>query len=276
MLESKWVYEIILIIYGLSLVGYFIDFIQRNRRANRIAFWLLSMVWFFQTVFLVSNIFFENNFPILTLYDGLFFYAWVLVTFSVIINRLLRVQFILFFTNLVGFFVFLLYVSTRAQTSMQDQGIQLVHEILITHVTLAIVSYGFFTLSFLFSMMYLIQYKFLKEKKGLNWMWRLGDLQRLDSFSFIAVTLGVPLLTIAIILGIVWAYVANAEFYWFDMKTIGSLLVLAVYTLYLFLRLGKGRQGKSISMYSTAAFLILLVNFFLFNVLSNFHFNSFL
>ncbi|GAA0601350.1 cytochrome c biogenesis protein [Virgibacillus siamensis] len=276
MLESKWVYEIILIIYGLSLVGYFIDFIQRNRRANRIAFWLLSMVWLFQTIFLVTNIFFENNFPVLTLYDGLFFYAWVLVTFSVIINRLFRVQFILFFTNLVGFFVFLLYVSTRAQTYLQDQGIQLVHEILITHITLAIVSYGFFTLSFLFSLMYLIQYKFLKEKKGLNWMWRLGDLQRLDSFSFIAVTLGVPLLTIAIILGVVWAYVANAEFYWFDMKTIGSLFVLAVYILYLFLRLGKGQQGKSISMYSTAAFLILLVNFFLFNVLSNFHFNSFL
>lgn len=276
MIESKWIYEIILIIYGLSLVGYFIDFIQRNWRANRIAFWLLSMVWLFQTVFLVTNIFFENNFPVLTLYDGLFFYAWVLVTFSVIVNRLFRVQFILFFTNLVGFFVFLLYVLTRAQTYLQDQGIELVHEILIAHITLAIVSYGFFTLSFLFSMMYLIQYKFLKEKKGLNWMWRLGDLRQLDSFSFVAVTLGVPLLTIAIILGVVWAYVANAEFYWFDLKTIGSLLVLAVYTLYLFLRLGRGQQGKSISMYSTAAFLILLVNFFLFNVLSNFHVNSFL
>lgn len=276
MIESKWIYEIILIIYGLSLVGYFIDFIQHNRRANRIAFWLLSMVWLFQTVFLLNNIFFENNFPVLTLYDGLFFYAWVLVTFSVIINRLFQVQFILFFTNLVGFFVFLLYVSTRAQTYLQDQGIQLVHEILITHITLAIVSYGFFTLSFLFSIMYLIQYKFLKEKKGLNWMWRLGDLQRLDSLSFIAVTLGVPLLTIAITLGVVWANVANAEFYWFDLKTIGSLFVLAVYTLYLFLRLGKGQQGKSISIYNTAAFLILLVNFFLFNVLSNFHVNSFL
>ncbi|WP_077327256.1 cytochrome C assembly family protein [Virgibacillus siamensis] len=276
MIESKWIYEIILIIYGLSLVGYFIDFIQRNRRANRIAFWLLSMVWLFQTIFLLNNIFLENNFPVLTIYDGLFFYAWVLVTFSVVINRLFRVQFILFFTNLLGFFVFLLYVSTRAQTYLQDQGIQLVHEILITHITLAIISYGFFTLSFLFSMMYLIQYKFLKEKKGLNWMWRFGDLQRLDSFSFIAVTLGVPLLTIAITLGVVWAYVSNSEFYWFDMKTIGSLIVLAAYTLYLFLRLGKGQQGKSISLYNTAAFLILLVNFFLFNVLSNFHFNSFL
>ncbi len=272
MFEIKWLYEIILIIYGLSLIGYFIDFIQHNRRANRIAFWLLSMVWIIQTAFLFNQIFIEKSFPIFTLYDGLYFYAWILVSFSLIINKLFRIHFILFFTNLLGFFVLLLYISTSAQEHMQGQGIQLVNEMLITHITLAIVSYGFFTISFLFSIMYITQYRFLKEKKGLRWMWRFGDLNRLDSYSFKAVTIGVPLLTIAIILGVVWAYVSNTEFYWFDLKTIGSILVLAVYIVYLLLRLVKGYQGKAISVYNTAAFLILLINFFLFNILSNFHF----
>lgn len=272
MFESKWLYEFILIIYGLSLIGYFTDFIQRNRRANRIAFWLLSMVWLFQTVFLLNQVFIEKSFPVLTLSDGLFFYAWVLVSFSLIINKLFRIHFILFFTNLLGFFILLLYISTKAQEHMQGRGIQLVNEILITHITLAIVSYGFFTVSFLFSIMYIAQYQLLKEKKGLQWVWRFGDLNRLDSYSFKAVTLGVPLLMIAIILGVVWAYVANAEFYWFDLKTIGSMLVLAVYIIYLLLRLVKGYQGRSISVYNTAAFLILLINFFLFSLLSNFHF----
>lgn len=272
MSESKSLYEIILIIYGLSLVGYFIDFIQYNQKANRIAFWLLSMVWLFQAVFLFDSILIEKNFPILTLNDGLFFYAWVLVTFSLLMNRFFRIHFIVFLTNLVGFFVLLLYILTRAQEQLPGEGIQLVNEILIAHITIAIVSYGFFTFSFLFSVMYIAQYRFLKEKKGLRWMWRLGDLNRLDTFSFKAITLGVPLLTIAIILGVVWAYVSNAEFYWFDPKTIGSILVLAVYVVYLLLRLVKGYQGKSISIYNSAAFLMLLINFFLFNLLSNFHF----
>ncbi|WP_164668463.1 cytochrome C assembly family protein [Virgibacillus doumboii] len=272
MIEAKWLYEIILIIYGLSLIGYFIDFIQSNRRANAIAFWLLSMVWLIQTVFILNQIFIEKSFPVLTLYDGLSFYAWVLISFSLIINKLFRIHFILFFTNLVGFFILLLYISTGAQEHLHGQGIQLVNEILITHITLAIVSYGFFTVAFLFSIMYIVQYRFLKEKKGLDWIWRFGDLNKLDLYSFKTITLGVPLLTIAIIMGVVWAYAANAEFYWFDLKTIGSILVLIVYIIYLLLRLVKGYSGKSISVYNIAAFLVLLINFFLFSILSNFHF----
>ncbi|WP_430784979.1 cytochrome c biogenesis protein CcsA [Virgibacillus flavescens] len=272
MFESKWLYEIIVFIYGLSLIGYFIDFIQNNQRANRIAFWLLSMVWIFQGFFLFNQVFLEDSFPVLSLYDGLFFYSWVLVTFSLIINHLFSIRFIVFFTNVFGFFIFLLYILTEAQQEGLRQGVQLVNEILITHITLSIVSYGFFTLSFLLSLMYLVQYRLLKNKKGMKWVRRLGDLKQLDRYSFIAVTLGVPLLLLGIILGVVWAYVANAEFYWFDLKTFGSILVLGVYSLYLLLRLVKGYQGKSIAIFNTAAFLILLINFLLFSLLSNFHF----
>ncbi|WP_106497003.1 cytochrome C assembly family protein [Lentibacillus sp. Marseille-P4043] len=271
MTESKWLYEIILIIYGLSLIGYFIDFIQHNRRVNQIAFWLLSMVWVIQTAFLLSEVFFEAAFPVFTIYDSLFFYSWVLVTFSLIINKLFSIHFIVFFTNVFGFFILLFYLSTKVEEGMQQRGIEIVNELLITHITLAIVSYGFFTISFLLSIMYIVQYRFLKQKKGFKWIWRFGDLKRLDTYSFMAITLGVPLLLIAIILGFVWAEVANAEFYWFDLKTIGSLIVLGAYIVYLFLRIMKGYQGKSISLYNTAAFLILLINFFLFNFLSNFH-----
>ncbi|MFZ3576391.1 cytochrome c biogenesis protein CcsA [Virgibacillus sp. DJP39] len=271
MFESRWLYEIILIIYGLSVTCYFIDFIQSNQRANRMAFWLLSMVWVIQSFFLFKQAFVDHSFPVLSLYDGLFFYAWVLVTFSLIINHLFSIHFIVFFTNLFGFFILLMYILTEAQQQGLAQGVQLVNEILITHITLSIVSYGFFTLSFLLSIMYLVQYRLLKNKQGINWMWRLGDLKQLDQYSFKAVTLGVPLLLLGIILGVVWAYVSNAEFYWFDLKTLGSIFVLGVYTLYLVLRMVKGHQGKSIAIYNTAAFLILLINFLLFSLLSNFH-----
>lgn len=272
MFDSRWLYEIILIIYGFSLVGYFIDFIQSNQKANRFAFWLLSIVWVIQSFFLFKQIIIEHSFPILSLYDGLFFYSWVLVTFALIINRLFSIRFIVFFTNLFGFFILLLYILTKAQQEGMQQGVQLVNEILITHITLSIVSYGFFTISFLLSIMYLVQYWLLKNKQGMKWMWKLGDLKQLDIYSFRAVTLGVPLLLLGIILGVVWGYVANAAFYWFDLKTMGSIFVLAVYVLYLLLRVVKKYQGKYIAIYNTAAFLILIINFLLFSLLSNFHF----
>ncbi|MFC3040033.1 inner membrane protein YpjD [Virgibacillus xinjiangensis] len=272
MFELKWLSEIILLIYGCSLLGYFIDFIQNNQKANRIAFWLLSMVWSIQTTAFAISIFYEKSFPVATLVDSFFLFSWILVTLSLIIQRLFAVDFIIFFINLFGFFLLLFYLVTEAQNQMAGNGIELVHEILITHIVLAVLSYGFFTVSCIFSFMYVIQYRFLKEKKGLKWMWRFGDLKRLDTYSFTSVTLGVPLLLISIILGVVWAHVTGSEFYWVDMKTAGSILVLVVYIIYLLLKLMVGYQGKVLAVYNTAAFLILLVNFFLFSVLSNFHF----
>src|SRR6185437_11361239 len=98
MFASKWLYEFILVMYGLSLIGYFIDFMKRNWKVNRVAFWLLSMVWFIQTATLFNQIFVLKSFPMLTLNDGLFFYAWVLISFSLVINRLFAIHFIVFFT----------------------------------------------------------------------------------------------------------------------------------------------------------------------------------
>jgi HemX protein len=271
MIEVRWIYEGILFIYALSLIGYFIDFVQQNRKAKVYAFWLLCMVWLFQTFFLIFTVVVEKRFPIATLTDSLFFYAWVLVTFSILMNRLFKTYFMVFFINLFGFFVMLMHISLAAKSQVEERWIQLVDEILIAHISLAIISYGFFTISFIFSIMYLVQYHFLKEKKAIKWIWRLGDLERLEHFTFRAITVGVPLLLIGIILGFAWAYTEEVEFYWFDLKTLGSILVLGIYIIYLFLRTVRRMSGKSLAVYNTSAFSLLIINFFLFTRLSNFH-----
>lgn len=272
MMEVKGLYEIILFVYGLSLVGYFLDFIQRNQKINRVSFWLLGIVWLIQTTFLLVEVFFHKTFPVFTVQDSFFFYSWVLITFSLIMDKFFPIHFMVFFINVFGFFVLLLYISSKAQQTMPQRGVELVNELLVTHIVLAIISYGFFTVSFLVSMMYLVQYQLLKRKKGFRWMRRLGGLHVLDVYAFRAITIGLPLLLISLILGFVWADVANATFYWFDLKTIGSLLVLVAYMLVLFFRLVIGYWGRAMSAYNVAAFLILLINFFISNVLSNFHF----
>ncbi|WP_138415479.1 cytochrome C assembly family protein [Aquibacillus sediminis] len=273
MLDVKWLNELILLIYGASVMGYFIDFVQHNRKANKIAFWLLMLVWVLQTFFLFYQIISERDLLMITIYDGFYLYTWIIVSFSLLVNRFLKVDFLVFFINLLGFFMMLLHITAKAQESGSDQGVQLVSEILVSHITLALVSYGFFTLSVVFSLMYLMQYYLLKEKRGYKWLRRLGDLTRLDFMSLSTVTIGFPLLLLSITLGIVWAYTSNAEFYWYDVKTIGSFVVLIVYFIYLFLRVAKGYQGRSIALFNAGAFLFLLINFFLFSTMSNFHLN---
>lgn len=273
MLAAKWIYEIMLLIYSVSIIGYFLDFIRANSRVNKLSFYLLSVVWLIQSTILLRQILLEKSFPILTLNDGLFFYAWLLVIFSLTVNYLFGVRFVVLFTNVFSFFILLLSLTVNAQSVTSGLGSQFIHEILMIHITLALVSYGFFTLSFIFALMYLVQYYFLKNKKGLRWIWRFNDLEKLDSYSLFFIMIGIPLLALGLIFGVVWAYVAGATFYWFDVKTIGSIIVLFVYMIYLMLRMLKGYRGKPISLYNTGAFLFLLINFFLFSTMSDFHFH---
>ncbi|KGX89027.1 cytochrome c biogenesis protein [Pontibacillus litoralis] len=272
MVEMKWLYEFIVFIYCLSLIGYFIDFIQTNRKVNRVAFWLLSTVWGLQTLFLLSQMLWHSEFPIADLYDGLYFYTWILVTFSLIINRLFRVDFFIFFTNVFAFFLMILHIFTTAYSDGTEQSMRLVSDLLVTHITLAIISYGFFTLSYVFSVMYLLQYRLLKEKKWNKRLLRLGDLGQLDTLAYIVIVLGTPLLLIANILGVIWGYTSTDEFYMIDVKTLGSFTVLVIYLIYLALRVVKGYQGRVMAVFNMFAFLFLLVNYFLFGSLSNFHF----
>src|SRR5699024_821604 len=152
------------------------------------------LIWIIQTFILYYQTFIEKNFPILTLNEGLFFYAWILILFSMLLNYFFKVHFIIFFTNLFSFFMLLLSLSLNAQAVPYEQGSEFVHEILIIHITLALTSYGFFTISFTLAFMYIMQYYFLKKKKGLKWMWRFADLEKLDTYSFYSVMIGVPLL----------------------------------------------------------------------------------
>src|SRR5699024_5082208 len=135
-----------------------------------------------------------------------------------------------------------------------------------------IVAYGSLTLSVLLAIMYLVQYRLLKKKKGFHWLWRLSHLSELVTYSFDFIKLRVTVLFLGLILGVVWGHFSDGSFYWFDMKTIGSISVLLVYLVYLVLRWTRGYRGRSLSILNSATFLILLVNFFLFNTLSNFHF----
>jgi|SRR5690625_1347530 len=273
MLTPNWLYELMLIIFIISIIGYFVDFVQNNPRVNKFSFYLLSSVWCMQTFILLQQIFVEKAFPIVNLHDGLFFYAWILVIISIIVNYLFRVHFVVFFTNVFSFFILLLSLSTNASPIDEYAQInEFIHEILIIHITLSLLSYGFFTLSFIFAIMYLLQYYLLKRKKGFHFIWRFNDLEKLDTYSFYSIVIGVPLLIFGLIFGVVWAYVADATFYWFDFKTIGSIIVLTIYILYLMVRLLKGYRGKPISRFNVGAFLLLLINFFLFGSFSDFHF----
>ncbi|MCA1038921.1 cytochrome c biogenesis protein [Bacillus infantis] len=265
-------HELTVVLYALCVLLYFIDFLHNNRKANRVAFWLLAFVWILQTVFLFLYMKNTGRFPVLTIFEGLYFYAWVLITLSLGINRLLRVDFIVFFTNVLGFVIMAIHTFAPVQYESEVMAQQLVSELLLIHITVAILSYGAFSLSFVFSLLYLIQYDLLKRKKWGSRLLRIADLSKLEHMSYVLNVIGVPMLIISLILGTQWAYIKVADMHWYDAKVIGSFIVLGVYSVYLYVRVARGFSGKSLALWNIASFLIVLINFFLFGRLSSFHF----
>ncbi|WP_428909297.1 cytochrome C assembly family protein [Niallia sp. Krafla_26] len=263
--------ELTVILYAICVLLYFIDFLHQNRKANRVAFWLLLFVWILQSFSLYYYMVDTGRFPILTIFEGLYFYVWVLITLSLIINRVMKVDFIVFFTNIIGFMILVIHTFTPDQIGSTVRAEQLVSELLLIHITTAILSYGAFSLSFVSSILYLIQYNLLKQKKWGKRLWRIADLQKLEQFSYILNMIGVPILMIGIILGVRWAYIKLPIVPWYDPKVIGSIIVVMIYCIYIYFRIKKGMTGKSLALLNIAAFLILLINFFLIGNISSFH-----
>ena len=85
-------HEVMVVLYAVSLVFYFIDYLNKDKFAHRSAFWILSVVYFMQTIFLVMYIIETKRFPILTLFEGIYFYAWLLITLSIVLHLFYKVE----------------------------------------------------------------------------------------------------------------------------------------------------------------------------------------
>ena len=265
-------HEVMVILYGISLVFYFIDYLDKDSKAHRIAFWLLSTVWLLQTVFLVLYIVETKRFPILTLFEGIYFYAWLMITLSIVLHLTYRVMVPVFFLNVIGFIFITIHTFAPVQIEQSPVGETLLSELLIIHITFAILSYVAFSLSFVFSTLYHILYRLLKKKKWTKQFGKLPSLDQTEKGMTISIVAGIPFLLVSLILGLQWAYVSINEFSLADVKIIGSFVLLFVYG-YLFYRRQKGTlQGTSYAWGHVYAFLLVLINFFLGSRLSEFHF----
>lgn len=265
------IHLISIILYCLSVIGYFIDFLLNNRKVNRLAFWLLSIVWFLQTTFFVLRMFELARLPIITPFEGLFFYAWLLVTLSLILNWFFPIDFFSFFTNIVGFVMMALTIFIPTADVPIELSELLISELMLIHISMIIFSYATFTLSFVCSIMYMITHQMLKKKRWGKRLLRFGSLEKLDRTSFLLVMIGLPIFSLGIILGFIWASIQLHELPWLDAKVISSIIVVIIYAVYVYKRVVKLTRGYQMALLNVAAFLLILINYFLSSKFSSFH-----
>jgi ABC-type transport system involved in cytochrome c biogenesis permease subunit len=110
--------------------------------------------------------------------------------------------------------------------------------------------------------MYLIQRYFLKTKHFGALFQRLPSLETMDDISYRCLTVGWPLLTVAIISGSIWSDQAMGSYWVWDRKQTWSLIIWVIYAALLHGRITIGWRGKRAAILSIIGFIVVLFTFF--------------
>lgn len=270
-LTAVRLHEIVLIIYMVCLGCYFYDFIQKNSKIRKAGYIALGIVWIFQTIFLCLYIVTTKQFPVLTLFEGFYFYTWMIITVSLILNYFKSTDLTVFIINLIGFVFLVIHTFRPDQYDTQNTAASLMNELLLIHISLAILSYVLFALSTSHAILYLIQRKNLKKKTFDQKFFRMDSIEKIERNVFRFTLFGFLVLLISLILGIQWGLIIIGSSIWIDLKVIGSLIVLLLYGIYIFLRIRNKIKTKTLVIANIMMFLVCMINYLVISKYSGFH-----
>jgi len=127
--------------------------------------------------------------------------------------------------------------------------------LLTIHVSMAMVSYGIFAVSFAAALGYLAQ------GKDDRFTW-LPSHKVLDEVAYRAVIIGFPIFAALIILGSYWASIAWGRYWGWDPKETAALVTWLIYAVYLHARNLKGWSGRPAALILVIGFVAVLFTYF--------------
>lgn len=268
----NWLDDTILYIYALSLVFYCADLIGRHAYAKRTGTGLLAFVWVLQAVFFLSRNSHREYVPIVTMFETMFFFSWVLVTFALVLLILFRQDVAAFLMSLPGFAVLLFgYFGDPLLTPASFETNELNGGLLIVHIALAISSYALFTLSAVFSMMYLFLHRKLKGKLWSASLRRLPSLHHVETYAYRTAAIGFGLLFVSFVVGACWIWLRDQLQLIYDPKVLLTLFLLGIYIVYFMFRRSLKLSGRKLALWNLTGYAVILLNFMLSNYISEFH-----
>lgn len=198
--------------------------------------------------------------PLTNMQESLSFFSLTIVGAFIYFERKYKV------TTLGSFVVPLALIMLIASSSLHAEARQLPPLLQSNwfwfHALLAFASYACFTIAAGIAFMYLLQRYFLKTKHFGPLFQKLPSLDTMDEISYRCLTVGWPLLTVAIISGSIWSEKAMGSYWIWDRKQTWSLIIWFIYAALLHGRITIGWRGKRAAILSIIGFIIVLFTFF--------------
>ncbi|HLK06236.1 MAG TPA: cytochrome c biogenesis protein CcsA [Candidatus Acidoferrum sp.] len=134
------------------------------------------------------------------------------------------------------------------------------------HVTLSILAYAAFGLSFVLSLIFLAEQRLLRSRNMGAVIWRLPPLELLERMSQSSVIVGLVTIIIGTVLGFVWVDRLQGTVWYFDPKYAATLLVLVLYAAYLLLAKSAAWRGARASKLCVFNFVLVIFSFTVVNL----------
>jgi cytochrome c-type biogenesis protein CcsB len=214
----------------------------------------------------------DHYFPLSNLYESLIFLSWSISAIHLFLENKTK-------SRLIGaissplLFLISGFSSLTLPVEMQ-KSLPLVPSLqsnwLMMHVSMMMISYSILFLGSLFSILYLVFFKFVAKESTFNpntFTTNISQvisskmllLDRIDIWSYRIIGLGFPFLTIGIISGAVWANEAWGSYWSWDPKETWALITWLVFAIYLHSRLLKGWQGEKAATLGSVGFFVLWI-----------------
>lgn len=264
-------------------VGFkFQNFSQFSRFA-RINSSLATIILFF---FLLNRWMTYGYFPISNLYESLLFLSSILLMIHKFLEY--KTDSKVFGTLILPSSLFITSFADLTLPLEMQKASALVPSLqsnwLMMHVSLMLLSYAVLLIGSLFSIIFLILFIPSTKKEQLSKDLNIAGLENrasifafyninvfesyrpptdflvaLDNWSYKAISLGFPLLTVGIIAGAVWANEAWGSYWSWDPKETWALITWLVFASYLHIRLIKGWSGTGPAILASIGFFFIWV-----------------
>jgi ABC-type transport system involved in cytochrome c biogenesis permease subunit len=259
-----------LALYVASFICYARNLYAPNIWVGRLASALLASGIFVQYLSLYQRSLALHTVPYDDLYGSMSLFAWLLgITYLGL--ELFHRQ------RSVGAFVTLLLVCWIVLLGMLTPRYLPVPSvprgaIFAFHVTLNTWAYAAFALSFVLSVIYLVQDRVLRSRRLSVAFWRFPALDVLERMARSSVYVGLLALIFGVAMGLTWEHRLSGSYSFGDPKVIVTLAILSVYAAYLLLSRNANWRGARAALLCALNFVIVLFSYTFVNLyLTKFH-----
>jgi cytochrome c-type biogenesis protein CcsB len=253
-------FELALTFYFIATISGVVEIFRGKKNTSKVSLYLSIIGFVFHTVNIILRYIGGGHIPVASMHEATSFFSWsILILFFI---HELRYK-----LGLLSSFIMPIVFLIMFSSSIFPREIKVLSPALQSywfgiHVVLAFLGDAAFAMACGIGIMYLIQERNVKSKHLSILFQKLPSLQTLDELNYHLITLGFPLLTLAMITGVIWANSAWGTYWRWDPKEVWSLITWIIYAIVLHLRLTVGWRGKKAAILSIIGFVFVIFTFF--------------